>query len=108
MTAAERVRPESNPVFVVQLRECGHYQVGSGRPEYNGRSVDGEHYTSFGNAARAATVLNAAKAVFDAAIIPFRYTQTQPHPRAVRDAAVALGIEPTAEEIAAAVKVVMA
>jgi len=102
------VRPQENPVFIVQHGDCGHYQVGSNRPAYNGRSVDGEHYTDFDKAARAATVLNAAQQVFDESPIPFRHTQTAPHPRAVHDAAVALGVDPTAEEIAAAVRVVMA
>jgi hypothetical protein len=47
--------------------------------------------------------------VFDAAPVPHHYDRTQAHPRAVKDAARNVyGIEASDEEIAAAVKVVMA
>jgi hypothetical protein len=104
----ETAKPVPAPAFIVQhTTEAGHWQVGGVDPRYNGRSVDGHDYTDFDTAKRAAAVLNAAKAVFDAAPVDHHLTQTQPHPRAIRDAALALGVEPTDEEIAEAVKVVM-
>ena len=98
------------PQFVVQqTTEGGHWQVGGVDPRHNGQSVDGIDYTVFDTAKRAATVLNAVKAVFDMAPVPHHLDRTQPHPRAVKDRARNVyGIEVSDAEITAAVKVVMA
>lgn len=97
------------PQFVVQsTAEAGHWQVGGVDPRYNGKSVDGHDYTDFEAAKRAATVLNAAKAVFDSAPVGHHLDRTQPHPRAIKDCAHNVyGIDATDEEIRAAVQVVM-
>lgn len=108
--AQEAAKQTPAPQFVVQpTTEAGHWQVGGVDPRYNGRSVDGHDYTDFDTAKRAATVLNAAKAVFDSAPVGHHLDRTQPHPRAIKDCARNVyGIEPTDAEITAAVKVVMA
>lgn len=94
------------PAFIVAHTGPGHCEV---QAVGAGKSADGHDYDCFEAAKRAAAVLNAAKAVFDAAPVPHHYDQTQPHPRAVHDAALNLfGIDATDEEIAAAVRVVMA
>ncbi len=103
-------QPEPVPQFIVQHTKPGHWQVGGIDSRYNGRSVDGHDYTDFAAAKRAATVLNAAKRVFDMAPVPHHYDRTQPHPRAIKDCARNVyGIDDaTDDEIRAAVLVVMA
>ncbi len=97
------------PQFVVAHTSAGHCEVHAVDPRFNGRSADGIDYTDFTAAKRAATVLNAAKDVFDWAPVPHHYDRTCPHPRVIKDHALKVyGIDATDAEITAATKVVMA
>ena len=96
-----------HPTFDVTEARCGHYLVvTSGSAE----AADGIHHTGIEGAERAAAVLNAVKAVFAMAPVSHRLTQTQPHPRAIKDRARNVyGVQDaTDDEVRAAVLVVMA